>query len=115
MNTINSVNTHYPEYDVLKLMDEWDSHTKEIVRRRLGPFPSLRFLSDMEAEDIHLIARHITYDHRSEILDWVVYHLDSKLAEEIGESDRKQGVPPEKTLIREGLKALGHAARLTHG
>ncbi len=39
MNTINTVNSHYPNYDVMVIVDEWDSHTKEIVKKRLGPFP----------------------------------------------------------------------------
>ena len=29
----------YPNYDVLALQDEWDEHTRQIVKKRLGPFP----------------------------------------------------------------------------
>lgn len=105
--------THYPAYDVLKKMDEWDSHTKEIVRKRLGPFPALKSLSEKEARFITAIAMHIVYDHREEIFDWVVHHIDQKLNSEIGEDQRKVGTPPEKVLIRDGLKALDQAARLS--
>lgn len=115
MEERNSVDTHYPNYDVLKMMDEWDSHTKEIVRSRLGPFAPLKYLSDAEAADIYVIAGHLVYDNREEILQWVVHHLDDKLANKTGEGERKQGVPPEDILIRAGLKAINHAGRLTYG
>lgn len=109
----DTVNSHYPGYDVLKYMDEWDSHTKEIVRRRLGPFPDPVFLSGREARYILIIARHIVYDHREEIFEFIVDHVDSVLRRDIGEGQRKKGVPPERVLIREGLKALDHVSRLS--
>lgn len=108
------VSSHYPTYDVLAREDEWDSHTKEIVKKRLGPFPSYKFLSDKEGHTLHLIAKHLVYDNRKEIFDFVVHHIDQTLNEVIGEAQRKINTPPEKLLIREGLKALDHVAKLTH-
>ena len=102
--------TRYPAYDVLKEKEHWDEHTREIVLKRLGPFDEKKFLSDHEAEMVFSIAKHIVYDHRKEILDYVVHHLDSSLSAPIGEDQRKVGTPPQKVLIREGLKAIDKLA-----
>ncbi len=112
---MSTVNSHYAGYNVLNRMDEWDSHTKEIVRRRLGPFPERQFLSEREWAYLSIIAEHIVYDNRADIIEWIVHHCDRKFADETGEGERKKGIPPEKILIREGLKALDHAARLSYG
>ncbi len=105
----------YPGYDVLERMDEWDSHTREIVRERLGPFPNRRILTEREWAYLSIIAGHLVYDNRADIIEWIVSHCDRKLADETGEGERKKGVPPEKFLIREGLKAMDHAAQLSYG
>lgn len=106
--------THYPDYDVLKYLDEWDSHTKEIVRRRIGPFSESVFFSDREVKILTAIISNLVYDNRHEISEWIIHHLDQKMISEIGESERKKGIPPEKILIREGLRAIDHVARLRH-
>ncbi len=111
---MNTVDTHYPHYDVMAMVDEWDPHTKEIVRKRLGPFPEYKFLTEKEARYLALIAQHIVYDDRKEILDWIVHHFDQKLQSVIGEDQRKAGTPPEQVLIREGLKALDHVSKLSY-
>lgn len=103
---MDSVKTHYPSYDVMALQDEWDSNTKEIVLKRLGPFGRCNFLTKKEEELLRLLAQHIVYDDRQEIIDWIIHHIDQQLDTEIGESQRKPDVSPEKTFIREGLKAI---------
>ena len=102
--------TRYPAYDLLKEKGHWDEHTREIVLKRLGPFGQHKFLSDHEAEMVFSIAKHIVYDHRKEILDYVIHHLDSSLSSPIGEDQRKVGTPPQQILIREGLKAIDKLA-----
>ncbi len=114
MNVPDTVNTHYPSYNVLDQMEQWDSHTKEIVRRRLGDFPPLAFLSEREAGYIAIIARHIIYDNRDDIISWIVRHFDEKLSSDIGENQRKVGTPPEKKLIRDGLNALDHLSQVSY-
>lgn len=106
--------TRYPGYDVLKEKDEWDPHTREIVLKRLGPFPAPQFLRDDEAAMVKVIAGHLVYDNREEILDYVVHHLDRKLASETGENQRKPEVPREKDLIHWGLQYIEALARLEH-
>ncbi len=97
---------HYPDYDVIAHRNEWDDNTKEIVLKRLGPFPEKRFLEEQEARKLRLIIKHLVYDNRDEIFDWILYFIDQRLHSEIGEFQRKLTTPPEKILIREGLKAL---------
>lgn len=97
---------HYPDYDVLASIDEWDAHTKELVLKRLGPFPEKRFLEQDELSKLRLIIRHMVYDDRDDIIDWILYYIDRRLDSGIGESHREPTEPPEQVLIREGLKAL---------
>lgn len=107
-------NTHYSAYDVMALKDEWDSHTKEIVVKRLGPFPETKFLTEHERNLIKVISMHLTYDNREEIFEWIVSYCDQRLSSPIGEEQRKPHVPPESTLIREGLKAIDVASDALH-
>lgn len=94
--------------------DEWDSTTKEIVKKRLGPFPQNKFFSSKEAIYISIIAQHITYDDRENIIAWIVHHFDKKLYSQIGEGQRKPTTPPEKKLIRDGLRALDRVSKLVY-
>lgn len=103
--------THYPGYNVLKEKDEWDPHTREIVLKRLGPFPAPEFLREDEVEMVKTIAGHLVYDNREEIIAFVVHNLDQKLASDIGEDQRKPGTPKEKDLIRWGLGYIEDLAR----
>ncbi|NMB00036.1 MAG: gluconate 2-dehydrogenase subunit 3 family protein [Firmicutes bacterium] len=95
----------YPDYDVLALQDEWDVHTRMIVNKRLGPF-QFKLLSEWEQQMIKAVAGHLVYEERDEILTWIAAHLDSELGKPQGEAQRKPNVPPQKTLILEGLQAL---------
>lgn len=107
--------THYSSFDVMEYVDEWDSHTKEVVRKRLGPFPQNKFFTSKEAQCVTKIAGHLTYDDDESILAWVVHHFDGKLVGDIGESQRKYGTPRERDLVREGLKAVDECAKKVYG
>lgn len=111
---METMRSHYPSYDVMALQEEWDPHTKEIVLKRLGPFPKAKFLVEHEKKLLTLIAGHLTYDNRTKIFDWVLHYIDQKMYSEIGESQRKPDVPPEKVLIREGLKFIDNVAQKRH-
>ncbi len=100
----------YPDYDVLALQDEWDDHTREIVNKRLGPF-QFKLLTQWERDMIKTVGQHLIYDNREEILDWIAAHVDHKLNSPLGEGQRKPKTPPQKILIRDGLKALDNWAK----
>lgn len=104
-------NTHYPAYNVLNLADEWDSHTKEIVLKRLGPFNKPEYFSERETAILKAIVQNMVFDSRDNIIEWIVFHLDHKMTSKVGEDQRKSGLPPEDVLIRDGLAAVDHAAR----
>lgn len=107
--------TKYPSYDVLNEKEHWDEHTREIVLKRLGPFAKNKFLHEHEAEMIRDIAKHIIYDERKEILDYVVHHLDNTLSSPSGEDQRKVGTPPRDVLVHRGLKAIDKLAEKKYG
>jgi len=102
--------TLYPDYDVLALQDEWDEHTRDIVLQSLNPPSAMTILNDWEQQMIAAIAQHLIYDNRKEIIAWIVAHIDSELAQPVGESQRKPGTPPQKQLVLEGIQALEHWA-----
>lgn len=104
------VRTRYPGFDILSQKKEWDPHTREIVLKRLGPFPELQFLSEQEADMVRVITKHLVYEERDEIIDFVIHHLDQKLNSNIGESQRSPQAPAAKDLIRWGLAALNQVA-----
>lgn len=106
--------TRYPGFDILKEKDEWDPHTREIVLKRLGPFPEPEFLREDEVEMIKVIAGHLVYDNRGENMDYVVHHLDQTLASDIGENQRKPEAPKAKDLIRWGLRYIEDLAQTEH-
>jgi hypothetical protein len=103
---MTELKTHYPGYDVMADIKEWDEYTRELVLKRLGPFPEKQFLEEDEEKKLRLIIEHLVYDNRDHIFDWIIYYIDQRLYSEIGEYQRKPNTPPEKILIREGLKAL---------
>lgn len=107
---MEELRTLYPDYDVLAHQDEWDDHTREVVNKRLGPF-TYKILSEREQELAKALAQEIVYDDRKEILDWVLAHIDQELEQDLGEGDRDPQAPPQKELIKEGLRALDHWSR----
>ena len=100
--------TRYPGFNVLTEVKAWDPHTRQIVMRRLGPFPELQFFQTDEAAVFKTIAGHLTYDYREEILTYVVSWADHRLSSKTGESQRKPGIPHESELIRNGLRSLNY-------
>lgn len=115
MQQKGNLTTHYPDYDVLNLVDEWDSHTKEIVLKRLGPFSSPEYFSEWETVILKTVIQNLVFDDRSEIIDWIIFHLDKKMISNIGEDQRKKDLPPANILIREGLSAIDHVSRNKFG
>lgn len=103
--------TLYPSFDLLKYQDEWDPHTREIVLKRLGSFDQPKVLKDIEVDLIKIIASHLVYDDRHDLLAYMVHHIDQKLTAKMGESQRKPTIPPEKQLIQEGLTAINNYAK----
>ncbi|MDW7672949.1 MAG: gluconate 2-dehydrogenase subunit 3 family protein [Bacillota bacterium] len=109
------VETHYPSYDIMALQDEWDSNTKEIVKKRLGPFSKPKFLKEKEVTLLAKISEHLTFDNRDEIIQWIIHHADQKLQTVIGEGEKKPEAPAEKVLVRKGLEAIDKLAETKYG
>ncbi|ARU60034.1 hypothetical protein CBW65_02355 [Tumebacillus avium] len=107
--------THYPNYNVLNEQEHWDDHTREIVQKRLEIPGSFQKLTGEQADAIRAMAALFVDDGRRELLDYVVKHFDSKLKSDIGEAQRKAGVPPFKDLVKKGLAALDKLAQSEHG
>lgn len=105
----------YPDYNVLDHADQWDELTRETVLQRLNPPVVLSHLNAWEQKMIAKISEHLVYDDRGEIMAWIVSYFDTQLAADIGESERKPDTPPQNQLIRDGLRAFDHWARMISG
>lgn len=99
---------HYPSFDVLHEQEHWDPHTREIVNQRLRTesFYPHHFLNTLEAEYLSRLCSILLDEERYEVIAYVVHHFDSVLKADIGESQRKVGVPKQSELIRTGLDRL---------
>lgn len=107
--------THYPHFNVMDEKEHWDEHTREIVGNRLEIPEQFQKLTGEEVQKIRALAALFVDDSRADVLDYVVKHVDSKFTSDIGESQRKTGVPPQQVLIRAGLAALDTVAQSAHG
>lgn len=101
--------TYYPTYNVMDEQKEWDSHTRSIVTSRLQREHSHRFLTPVEAETLRVWCTLLMDDHRGDIIQTILTHIDQTLAENKGEGPRKVNVPPIQNLLRQGLKAIDEA------
>ncbi|MDR6555048.1 gluconate 2-dehydrogenase subunit 3 family protein [Paenibacillus qinlingensis] len=97
---------HYPTYDVMEESKAWDAHTRSIVMGRLIREQSYGYLTFIEAENLRIWCSLLMDDHRGEIMQYIISHIDRVLADNKGEGNRKVNVPPIRTLIRQGLKAI---------
>lgn len=103
--------TLYPHFNVMESQYQWDEHTREIVQKRLESPGSFQKLTGEEVDRIRALATLFVDDGRFKILDYIVKHFDNKLSSDIGENQRKPGIPAEKMLIKEGLNALEQLAK----
>ncbi|MGE5551778.1 MAG: gluconate 2-dehydrogenase subunit 3 family protein [Bacteroidota bacterium] len=106
---------HYPSYDVMREAKAWDDHTREIVQKRLGPYPALSFLTPGEGETLGAIAGVLIDDFSLDILDYITTECDRRIKRRVGEGQRQAGVPPEADLLRQGLAAIETTARAEYG
>lgn len=102
--------TRYPSYRVLDQQEHWDDHTRSIVSSRIVREHTYRFLTEEESASVRAIASVLTSDLRGQLLQYVVCHVDEKLASSIGEGQRKPNVPPAPEFIRKGLAALDQSS-----
>ncbi|SDO70712.1 Gluconate 2-dehydrogenase subunit 3 [Paenibacillus sp. yr247] len=100
---------YYPTYNVMDEQKEWDSHTRSIVTARLTREHSYRFLTPVEAETLRAWCALLMDDHRGDIIQYIICHIDQTLTENKGEGQRKVNVPPIQILLRQGLKAIDEA------
>ncbi|MEW9702236.1 gluconate 2-dehydrogenase subunit 3 family protein [Paenibacillus sp. SI8] len=98
--------SQYPTYDVMKEQEEWDDHTRSIVKGRITRDHLYHFLTPVEAECLRTWCSLLMDDDRGEIIQYVIGHIDQIAVDNKGESQRKIGVPPLEILLRQGLKAI---------
>lgn len=108
---------HYPNFNVMHEEKHWDPHTREIVDNRLktDSFYPFQFLTQQEANTLFQLCSLLLDDQRTSVISFVVHHFDSMLKENIGESQRKFGIPAQSLLIRDGLALLDQACNRLYG
>ncbi|BFT68798.1 gluconate 2-dehydrogenase subunit 3 family protein [Paenibacillus sp. P36] len=98
--------SYYPTYNVMDEQKEWDANTRAIVNARLQRETMYQFLTQVEAETLRTWCSLLMDDNRGEIIQYVLCHIDEVLTQDKGEGQRKMNVPPSRTLLRQGLKAI---------
>ncbi|MEH7238717.1 gluconate 2-dehydrogenase subunit 3 family protein [Bacillus sp. JJ1562] len=108
---------HYPDFNVMDEEKHWDSHTQEIVGKRIQTqsFYPLQYLTKQEANTLTQLCSILLDDDRDSVIAFVVHHFDSTLQASIGESQRKVGVPKQSVLIRDGLALLDQVCKKQYG
>jgi hypothetical protein len=106
--------THYPNFNVMNEKEHWDPHTREIVEKRTERSP-YNTLTHQEVLTLYKICTHLLADERESVLTYVIQHFDQTLTADIGQAQRKKGVPKQSVLIREGLRALDLYATAKYG
>ncbi|UUZ82723.1 hypothetical protein LJK88_01315 [Paenibacillus sp. P26] len=100
----------YLTYDVMDEQHAWDEHTRSIVRDRLQTTGDYQFLTTMEAEILRAWCCLLVDDHRPEMIQYVLDHIDQSLTKGL-ESERKPGVPSAPVLVRAALRRSTMLAR----
>lgn len=109
-----SIQSHYPSYNVMEQKDHWDHHTQEIVTDRLVQKQQYQLLTDVEVEIIRSLCTHLIHDQRADIIQYVIRHIDQFISSNVGESQRKPGIPPAPQLIRDGIQAIDQLSMQRH-
>lgn len=107
----NFKGTHYPKYHVMEQQEHWDEHTRGIVQDRMQYTYTPSFLSQNEVETLKRICSHLVNDKNTEIIDYIIRHIDETLSSSLGEGERQEQVPEASILIRNGLEYLDTVAK----
>lgn len=111
----HNTRSHYPGFDVLAQQEHWDAHTRSVVTQRTRPPDPPARLQEHEVQTLKAVIGHLLYEHREDLLDFVVAHFAQRLSSRVGEGQREQGTPPEAQLVRTGLASLDAVASHRHG
>jgi hypothetical protein len=98
--------SRYPDYDVMSEQEAWDSHSRSIVASRLEGVHGYKSLTLLEAEMLRAICSSLAGDDRTDIIQFVLGHIDRSLDAPTGESERKPSVPKARELLHIGIKRL---------
>lgn len=101
-----TTHSHYPTYNVMDEQNEWDIHTRSVVNARLLRETRYRYLTSNEVETLRAWCSLLMDDSRGDIIGYIICHVDEVLAENQGEGKRDKHIPPIRTLVRQGLKAI---------
>lgn len=104
-----SDHNHYPNYDVMDGLLEWDEHTRSIVKARLHRDHAFGFLTTVEVETLRAWCSLLMDDHRGEVIQFIIRHIDHILTENQGEGYRPHDAPKLRELLRQGLKGIDEA------
>lgn len=105
---LSKYKSHYIHFNVMDENDHWDPHTREIVEKRLTyhQFPKDTPLNYQEVHTLYTLCATLLDETREQVLSYMVHHFHTKLTSDIGEAQRKKGIPKASLLIGEGLLAL---------
>ncbi|WNR44807.1 gluconate 2-dehydrogenase subunit 3 family protein [Paenibacillus roseipurpureus] len=101
-----SDHNHYPSFDIMEGFTEWDKHTQSIIKTRMHREHALSSLTAIEAENLRAWCSLLMDDHRGEVIQFIIHHIDHKLTDHRGEGYQLVGMPGLREFISRGLKAI---------
>lgn len=102
------------DFDVLHEKEEWDKETRELVLSRVSALPTPLTLRQHEVDTLIALCGVLLGDDRTPILQFVIDHFDTQMRINIGESQRKLGMPPFPVLVHKGIDGLNGYAISKH-
>lgn len=103
------------DFDVLSQTKEWDKETQDVVTSRTSNDVPPLTLRQHELDTLTSICSILLGDDRSDILAFVISHIDTKMRIGIGESERNINMPPFQLLVHKGIQAWNTFCSSKHG
>jgi hypothetical protein len=99
----------YPDYDVLEQADHWDAVTREMVLRRVGDVPPIRFFTPGEAATLGALADRLTAQD-SEPKIPVINFIDEKYDKGALDGFQFEDMPDDRDAWRAVARGLDEQA-----
>jgi len=99
---------YYPGFSTLAQQNFWETATRNLVLERVSTVPPIRFFSELEAELMEAVCRHILPqdDRDADRRIPIVPFIDRRLFEGRTAGYRFEDMPPDPQAYRLGLEAI---------
>ena len=107
---------YYPGYSTLGQKKFWDAATRELIERRVGDVPPIRFFTMQELAIVSAVCDRILPqdDRLPEYSIPIVPYIDERLFKNEIDGYRYEDMPSDQDAYRLGLRAIDETAKAIH-